>query len=68
MNGMNGPLIVGACGGGIPVAMVPMVPVGAMNGSDQGTQNSLSGMGNGSGDLKYDEKKVLCFLSIYPNS
>ncbi|XP_035231546.1 uncharacterized protein LOC118203371 isoform X2 [Stegodyphus dumicola] len=60
VNGINGPLLVGACGGGIPVAMVPVVPVGAMNGTEQGTQATMPpvvNLGNGSQDCKYDDKK-----------
>lgn len=62
MNGINGPLLVGACGGGIPVAqvaMVPVLPVGAVNSNEQSTPNSIPNLGNGSGDCKYDEKKVI---------
>ncbi|XP_015903619.1 RNA-binding motif, single-stranded-interacting protein 2 isoform X3 [Parasteatoda tepidariorum] len=62
MNGMSAPLLVGACPGtAIPVAMVPVLPMGAVNGNEQGqvqgAMQAVTNMGNGGGDCKYDDKK-----------
>ena len=52
MNGLNTRMLVGR---GIPIAMVPVMPVNAVNGNEHGASPNMN---NGARDLKYDDKNV----------